>query len=148
MSFLIHLFFVVTVAVFSRQQTQKVSFFQVYLLLFFVMHMKFAININTQWHLSCVSPFSHMSGHILEIQGSIRYWPERVYFYEKRALSLKKKGPQKFSHPYSIQSLFDSRLQYRPSICPVCSIFKNKKNKKSVTTQVFVFQNYISNKKK
>ena len=27
------------------------------------------------------------AGHILEIYGSVRYWPERALFYEKRALS-------------------------------------------------------------
>ena len=43
------------------------------------------------------------SGHILEIQGSLRYWPERALFYEKQACFLKK-GPT-FPPPHSIPFL-------------------------------------------
>ena len=45
-----------------------------------------------------------MAGHILDILCSVRYWPEKAYYNEKRALFMKK-GRQKF-HPPPIQFLF------------------------------------------
>lgn len=37
------------------------------------------------------------TGHTLEIQGSVRYWPEKALSYGKTALFLKKKGLKKFT---------------------------------------------------
>ena len=50
--------------------------------------------------------FKAPAGYILEIQVSVRYWPERALYYEKRTLFFLKKGHQKFHRPpYSIPFL-------------------------------------------
>ena len=136
MSFLFHLFFVVTVAVFSRQQTQK-SFFLLGLFIAFFCNAHEIRNKHKHsmaFIIMCFSFFSYVRAYSRNLRQHSILARKGIFLWKKSTFFEKKKRPQKFSHPYSIQSLFDSRLQYRPSICPVCSIFKNKKNKKSVTT--------------
>ena len=66
-----------------------------------------------------------LTGHILEIQGSVVYWPKRALIYENRPLILKKGFQKIHTPPYSI--LFLSVLHQQKALHNFC-----KKGQRSI----------------